>query len=188
MSIRKLQKLVGMASLQNTREVSLRANTKEVEPPTLYEPSSFDNLTLDSFYTLLNIQLDSVDFVPLEKFHSFAHKKARLFGFKVVDSYAVPPTKTLLKLDKPKESKQIKEIVIPTYHRFLRLSKVLTLRLPLFVHFMQIHAPAGVKMTIREYKDSDDEIRYIPDDILESRKAELLSLDDPKTRKLLGWE
>ncbi|VDM15161.1 unnamed protein product [Wuchereria bancrofti] len=34
----------------------------------------------------------------------------------------------------------------------------------------------------------DEDIRYIPDEILEARKAELLSLDDPKTRKLLGWE
>lgn len=43
-------------------------------------------------------------------------------------------------------------------------------------------------MTIKKHEQADEDIRYIPDEILEARKAELLSLDDPKTRKLLGWE
>lgn len=176
-----------VGSFAQFRDVSLRAKIKKIDPWQLYEPP-LKNSKVYPEYVLLNLQLDSMDFVPLEKFHSYAHKKARQFGFKVIDSYAIPPTKTLLMPDKLDKRKQTKEIVLSTYHRFLRFDEVPTVRLSLYLTLMQAHAPVGVTMTIKKHEQADEDIRYIPDEILEARKAELLSLDDPKTRKLLGWE
>ncbi|VDK82892.1 unnamed protein product [Litomosoides sigmodontis] len=106
----------------------------------------------------------------------------------IIHSYAIPPTKIILMPDKPDKTKQEKNIVLSTYHRFLRLDGVPCVRLPLYLHLIQAHAPIGVTIKIKKQEQADEDIRYIPDEILEARKAELLSLDDPKTRKLLGWE
>ncbi|VDN29887.1 unnamed protein product [Gongylonema pulchrum] len=134
------------------------ATVKRIDPWQLYEPPIKKRNTYPE-YPLLNIQLDAMDFVPLEKFHTYAYKKACQFGFRVVGSYAIPPTKTSLMPDD--QRKRVKETA---------------------------HIPIGVTMMIKKYEQADEDIRYIPDEILEARKAELLSLDDPKTRKLLGWE
>uniref|UniRef100_A0A0R3RXY2 Ribosomal_S10 domain-containing protein n=1 Tax=Elaeophora elaphi TaxID=1147741 RepID=A0A0R3RXY2_9BILA len=187
MKLLKPQCVAGIAVVQHIREVSLRAKVKKIDPWQLYEPL-IKNTKVYPEYPLLNVRLDSMDFVPLERFHSYAHRKALQFKFKVIDSYAIPPTKALLMPEKPDKRKQEKQIVLSTYHRFLRLSEVPCVRLTLYLYLMQAHAPVGVTITIKKQEQADEDIRYIPDEILEARKAELLSLDDPKTRKLLGWE
>ncbi|VIO97894.1 Uncharacterized protein BM_BM2992 [Brugia malayi] len=187
MKLLKSQWITGTAMIQHIREASLRSKVKKINPWELYEPM-IKNTKVYPEYPTLTLQLDSMDFVPLEKFHSYAHRKARQFKFKVIDSYAIPPTKTALKLEKPDKRKPEKEIVLSTYHRFLRLSEVPCVRLSLYLYLMQAHAPVGITITIRKQEQMDEDIRYIPDEILEAKKAELLSLDDPKTRKLLGWE
>ncbi|KAL3984804.1 hypothetical protein ACH3XW_36035 [Acanthocheilonema viteae] len=187
MKLLKPQWTVGITAIQHIREISLRAKVKKIDPWQLYEPL-IKNTKLYPEYPLLNLQLDSMDFVPLERFHSYAHKKALQFEFKVIDSYAIPPTKILLMPEKSDQRKQEKKIILSTYHRFLRLSEVPCVRLSLYFHLMQAHAPIGITIKIKKQEQADEDIRYIPDEILEARKAELLSLDDPKTRKLLGWE
>uniref|UniRef100_A0A915Q3N8 VPS37 C-terminal domain-containing protein n=1 Tax=Setaria digitata TaxID=48799 RepID=A0A915Q3N8_9BILA len=184
MQLLKPQRFVGIPSV---REVSLRAKVKKIEPWKLYEPLIISPKAYPE-YPLLNLQLDSMDFVPLERFHSYAHKKACQFGFKVIDSYAIPPTKTLLIPEKLDKRKQEKKVVLSTYHRFLRLSEVPAVRLSLYLHLIQAHAPVGIRIRTKKHEQQDEDVRYIPDEILEARKAELLSLDDPKMRKLLGWE
>uniref|UniRef100_A0A8R1TX36 Ribosomal_S10 domain-containing protein n=1 Tax=Onchocerca volvulus TaxID=6282 RepID=A0A8R1TX36_ONCVO len=187
MRLLKSQWIIGATTLQHIREVSLRAKVKKIDPWQLYEPP-IKNQKIYPEYPLLSLQLDSMDFVPLEKFHSYAHRKARQFKFKVIDSHAIPPTNILLMPEKLDKRKQEKKVVLPTYHRFLRLSEVPSVRLSLYLYLIQAHAPIGVTITIKKQEQMDEDIRYIPDEILEARKAELLSLDDPKTRKLLGWE
>lgn len=75
-----------VGSFAQFRDVSLRAKIKKIDPWQLYEPP-LKNSKVYPEYVLLNLQLDSMDFVPLEKFHSYAHKKARQFGFKVIDRF-----------------------------------------------------------------------------------------------------
>ncbi|KAM3717587.1 Vacuolar protein [Dirofilaria immitis] len=187
MKLLKLQRVIGTAAIQQIREVSLRAKVKKVDPWQLYEPA-IKNEKIYPEYPLLTLQLDSMDFVPLEKFHSYTHRKARQFEFKVVDSYAIPPTKILLIPEKLDKRKQEKNLVLSTFHRFLRLGEVPSVRLSLYLYLIQAHAPVGITIKIKKQEQIDEDIRYIPDEILEARKAELISLDDPKTRKLLGWE
>ncbi|OZC08820.1 hypothetical protein X798_04145 [Onchocerca flexuosa] len=187
MRLLKPQWIIGTTALQHIREMSLRAKVKKINPWQLYEPP-IKNQKVYPEYPLLNLQLDSMDFVPLEKFHSYVHRKARQFEFKVIDSYAIPPTNILLMPEKLDKRKQEKKVILSTYHRFLRLSEVPSVRLSLYLYLIQAHAPVGVTITIKKQEQIDEDIRYIPDEILEARKAELLSLDDPKTRKLLGWE
>lgn len=86
MRLLKSQWIIGATTLQHIREVSLRAKVKKIDPWQLYEPP-IKNQKIYPEYPLLSLQLDSMDFVPLEKFHSYAHRKARQFKFKVIDRY-----------------------------------------------------------------------------------------------------
>ncbi|EJW75624.1 hypothetical protein WUBG_13468 [Wuchereria bancrofti] len=147
MKLLKSQWITGTAMIQHIREASLRSKVKKINPWELYEPV-IKNTKVYPEYPTLTLQLDSMDFVPLERFHSYAHRKARQFQFKVIDRYgfilvpakehyAIPPTKIALRLDKPDKRKPEKEIVLSTYHRFLRLSEVPCVRLSLYLHLMQ---------------------------------------------------
>lgn len=85
MKLLKPQWVAGTAAIQqHIREVSLRAKVKKINPWQLYEPLIGSKKVYPE-YPLLSVQLNSMDYVPLEKFHSYAHKKARQFGFKVIE-------------------------------------------------------------------------------------------------------
>lgn len=86
MKLLKSQWINGTSTIQHIREASLRSKVKKIDPWQLYEPM-IKNAKIYPEYEVLNLQLNSMDFVPLEKFHSFAHKKARQFQFKVIDRY-----------------------------------------------------------------------------------------------------
>lgn len=86
MKLLKPQWIIGTTAIQHIREVSLRAKVKKIEPWQLYEPV-IKNTKVYPEYPLLSLQLNSMDFVPLERFHSYAHRKARQFEFKVIDRY-----------------------------------------------------------------------------------------------------
>lgn len=88
MKLLKPQWFFGISTIQHIREISLRAKAKKIDPWQLYEPV-IKNTKVYPEYPVLNLQLDSMDFVPLERFHSYARKKALQFKFKVIDRYAL---------------------------------------------------------------------------------------------------
>ncbi len=53
---------------------------------------------------------------------------------------------------------------------------------------LQTHLPIGVRMTVARETKEDETRRYIPDLLLKAKQDELKALDDPVTRKKLGWE
>ncbi|KAI1709777.1 ribosomal protein s10p/S20e domain-containing protein [Ditylenchus destructor] len=141
----------------------------------------------EKFCDLMNIRLQSYDYVQLEKFQSFVHRTANRFGFKVEESYAVAPIKWKVKLYKTELRGGSNECDLTYYDRWLRLKNVSALEFPIFLMLIQAHTPISTKITIKPHEKEDREYRYIPDLKLKAKQAEYRSLDDPRIRKQLGW-
>uniref|UniRef100_A0AC34QST5 Ribosomal protein S10 n=1 Tax=Panagrolaimus sp. JU765 TaxID=591449 RepID=A0AC34QST5_9BILA len=195
---------------------TLRSKAPKINPKSLYEPE-FKDPKIYPEYPVLNIRLQSYDFVPLERFQGYVDRMAKKFKFKTEESYAVAAQTTLVKTFKPNSTipdseieteenyavaaqttlvKTFKpnstipdsEIEVSKYDRTVRLSGIPSVRLPLFLDLIQTHAPIGIEMTIKVHEKSDEDYRYIPDLLLKEKQEELKALDDPNVRKNLGWE
>uniref|UniRef100_A0A915EGX7 Ribosomal protein S10 domain-containing protein n=1 Tax=Ditylenchus dipsaci TaxID=166011 RepID=A0A915EGX7_9BILA len=82
----------------------------------------------------------------------------------------------------------VSEINLTLYDRWIRIDNVTALFFPIFLTLIQSHAPIGTIVTVKAHEKEDEDYRYIPDVHLKAKIEELKSLDDPETRKILGWE
>ncbi|KHN83032.1 39S ribosomal protein L48, mitochondrial [Toxocara canis] len=184
MSVNRLSRL---AATQCRSLSTLRDRAIQLEPKYLYEPK-FEDPRVYPEYDLINVRLQGYDYVPLEKFQSYVHKIAKRFKFEIVESYAVAAKTERVVVYKPNSTLVESEIELATYDRVIRIAKVPTVRLPLFIFLIHTHLPIGVKLTVKGHEKADEDYRYIPDLLLKQKQEELKSLDDPLVRKNLGWE
>ena len=127
-------------------------------------------------------------------------------------SFASAHKSERVKLFKPNTTTICDQIDLKLYNRWVRLSHVPTVHLPLFILLLQAHAPVGVKVclnlisnllfvfitndslnfqfkiTIKEHESGDYAERYIPDLELKQLQEEYKQLDNPVVRRNLGWE
>ncbi|XP_064600123.1 large ribosomal subunit protein mL48-like [Liolophura sinensis] len=113
-------------------------------------------------YGTLNVQMKGYDFPTLESYAKFVHNLAERLGLDA-ECWAVPPKTSLVQVFKPFSTHVEKEYDLSLYERCVQIQDLSSTSLPVFLEIARANMPEGIKLTIKEPCEEEEEFRYIPD-------------------------
>lgn len=115
----------------------------------------------------------------LEEYIRFVQKKAKVLKMIQAKYWATPFVAT--QYDRLKDGTAVVDATykINVYERNVQFREVTTTQLPLFLEVVTQAKPVGVWISLHEHRPEHDEIRYIPDLLLQGHEEELKIWQQP---------
>ncbi|KAL5960473.1 30S ribosomal protein S10 [Taenia solium] len=123
----------------------------------------------------LQFCLKSYDFPTLEKYESYLIKALRRW-VSSVDSFPLPPKKTLYKVYHPNSTKVRTEFDLNHYCRIVYAENIRTVDLPVIFDLIQQNLPEGIELAVEEFDPRLEEERYVANLEVETLQGELIKL------------
>ncbi|KAL5108614.1 30S ribosomal protein S10 [Taenia crassiceps] len=123
----------------------------------------------------LQFCLKSYDFPILEKYERYLIKTLRRW-VSSVDSFPLPPRKTLYKVYHPNSTKVRTEFDLNHYCRVVYAENIRTVDLPIIFDLIQQNLPEGIELAVEEFDPLLEEERYVTNLEIETLQGELAKL------------
>ncbi|XP_077284839.1 mitochondrial ribosomal protein L48 [Arctopsyche grandis] len=153
-------------------------------PTDLHEPDYLDSLLPDTpIYDSLNIQLKGYDYPVLENFQRYIHKMAKILDVDVEECWGTPSQK--LKIHRYQQASTIveSEYTLTKYERNLQITDVPSATYPVLLRMIHECTPEGVNVKVHDSQSDDQEVRFIPDNLLISLKNQLENIGGSQKKK-----
>uniref|UniRef100_A0A7M4G2P2 Large ribosomal subunit protein mL48 n=2 Tax=Crocodylus porosus TaxID=8502 RepID=A0A7M4G2P2_CROPO len=124
-----------------------RVQMKEINPGTDYE------------YGDLNIEIIGYDMCLVEGYARFVHKLCQNLSVRVIGSYALPTKTTEVMVVQEVGNKMYMDAVLTTHQRVVQVRSLSATFAPILLEIMQSNQPEGVRLSVKEYTESDFKIR-----------------------------
>lgn len=134
-------------------------------------------------YNALNIEITGYDFPILENYQKFVHDACETFDMSVSDCWALPPKIENITRFKPNSSVVEANYTLKTYKRIVQIEQVKAHQVPLLVRVIQAGLPEGVKFSLMEHTELQEQDRYVPDKELLQLKQDLDDIGGPIEKK-----
>ncbi|CDI98650.1 39S ribosomal protein L48 mitochondrial [Echinococcus multilocularis] len=123
----------------------------------------------------LQFSLKGYDFPTLEKYEIYLNKTLRRW-VSSVDSFPLPPKKTLYKVYHPNSTKVKTEFELNHYSRIVCAENVKTVDLPIIFDLVQQNLPEGIELAVEEFDPLLEKERYVANLEVETLQGELTKL------------
>lgn len=152
------------------------------QDPRLYSVFEPDDVNLEPEipeYDTLNIRMTSYDFVTLEGYAKYAHNIADKLGLET-NTWPVPARTCTVQTFKANSAATESEYHVAKYDRTLQVEDVPSTTLPLLLDILQQHQPEGVTVAVAEPDPDEEELRYVPDLILQELQLQLGDIEQAR--------
>lgn len=169
----------GLAT-KNKKDAQKDIKTEELDPTPAYcDPPYLEELRPKvGFYDLINLQIKGHDYVILEKYQSYLHKRMRKMDIDVVKTWSVPYQELQYESLAYRSTNVVTTERILIYERNLQMKQVLVTKLTLLIDIVNMTLPAGVSFNVVRHSPEQEDRIYFKDAVLERYREELQELKD----------